>query len=205
MSLFAFDESFRAQGFNIIAGADESGRGCIAGPVVAACVCFKDNVFIEGINDSKQLTAEQREKTFEKILKHSFVGIGIIDVDLIEKFNILEATRLAMKEAFNDLLNSFKKDVELLLLDAITLPDLKVNQKSIIKGDQKSASIAAASIIAKVTRDRIMKQYHKIYPNYGFDKHKGYATQQHINALKKYGPCEIHRKSFSPVRELMLF
>lgn len=201
MSLFAFDESFRLQGYNLIAGIDEAGRGCLAGPVVAACVSFRDSVFIEGIKDSKELSSEQRESLFQEILNHAFVGIGIVDVDLIDRVNILEATRLAMMEAFENL----GREIELLLIDAVELPALKVDQKALIKGDRKSASIASASIVAKVTRDRIMRQYHEAYPMYGFDKHKGYCTKEHLNALKKFGPCPIHRKSFSPVRELMLF
>ncbi len=201
MSLFAFDEAFIAQGYRSIAGIDEAGRGCLAGPVVAACVSFRDKILIDGIKDSKELTAKQREKLFDEIISNAFVGIGIIDVALIDKINILEATRLAMKKAYENL----GKEVELLLIDAVYLSDLKVSQRAIIKGDKKSASIASASIIAKVTRDRIMRQYHETYPNYGFKKHKGYATKEHLFALKKFGPCPIHRKSFSPLRELMLF
>ncbi|MCX8034525.1 MAG: ribonuclease HII [Thermodesulfovibrio sp.] len=201
MSLFTFDESFRSQGYGIIAGIDEAGRGCLAGPIVAACISFKDNVFIEGIRDSKELTAEQRERLFQEILQNAFVGIGIINVDIIDKANVLHATRLAMIEAFKNI----GRQIELLLIDAVELPDIKISQKSIIKGDQKSAVIASASIVAKVTRDKIMRQYHEVYPDYGFDRNKGYATQEHLNALKKLGPCPIHRKSFSPVRELMLF
>ncbi|MGB9710922.1 MAG: ribonuclease HII [Thermodesulfovibrio sp.] len=201
MNLFAFDDEILSQGYRSIAGIDEAGRGCLAGPVVAACVSFRDNVFIEGIKDSKELTPEQRESFFEKIISNAFVGIGIIDVELIDRINILEATRLAMSLAYKNL----GRNVEFLLIDAVYLPDLKIPQKAIIKGDQKSASIAAASIVAKVTRDRIMRQYHEKYYQYGFDRHKGYATKEHLRALKKFGPCPIHRKSFSPVRELMLF
>lgn len=201
MNPFEFDESFRNEGFNVIAGIDEAGRGCLAGPVVAACVSFKDDVFIAGIKDSKELSAQQREDLFEEIIKHAFVGIGIVDVDVIDRINILEATRLAMIKAFQNL----GREVDLLLIDAMQLPNIKVAQKSIIKGDKKSACIASASIVAKVTRDRIMKQYHHLYSNYGFDKHKGYATAQHLSALRKFGPSPIHRKSFSPVKELLLF
>ncbi len=201
MNLFAFDEYFLAQGYSSIAGIDEAGRGCLAGPVVAACVSFRDNVFIEGIKDSKELTAEQRESLFDQIISNAFVGIGIIDVELIDRINILEATRLAMIKAYKNL----GRKVELLLIDALSLPELKISQRAIIKGDQKSASIASASIIAKVTRDRIMKNYHEKYCQYGFERNKGYATKEHLQALKKFGPCPIHRKSFSPVRELMLF
>ncbi len=201
MSLFAFDDSFRSQGFRIIAGIDEAGRGSLAGPVVAACVCFKEEVFIEGIRDSKELNSVQREKLFEEILSKAYVGVGIIENDVIDRINILEATRLAMKNAIENL----SKDVSLLLVDAIQLPQIKIPYRAIIKGDRKSASIAAASIIAKVTRDNLMRNYHKNYPQYGFEKHKGYATKEHIKALHKFGPSPIHRKSFYPVNALMLF
>jgi len=200
-SYFAFDNKFRQEGYSVIAGIDEAGRGCLAGPVVAACVSFKEPVFIKGIRDSKELSSEERESLFEEIIKYAFVGIGIVDVNLIDRINILEATRLAMIQAFEKL----GKKVELLLIDALELPNIKIPQKNIIKGDQKSASIAAASIIAKVTRDRIMCDYHKVYSNYGFNKHKGYATKEHLSALKKFGPSPIHRKSFSSVRQLVLF
>lgn len=201
MNLFTFDESFRKEGFKVIAGIDEAGRGCLAGPVVAACVSFKDEVFIKGIRDSKELSAAQRESLFEEILKNAFVGIGIVDVDVIDRINILEASRLAMIKAFENL----GIQVDLLLIDAVELPEIGIPQKNIIKGDKKSASIASASIVAKVTRDRIMHEYHRLYSNYGFNKHKGYATKEHLSALRKFGPSPIHRKSFSPVRELMLF
>ncbi|MCX7724274.1 MAG: ribonuclease HII [Thermodesulfovibrio sp.] len=201
MSLFAFDDSIRSQGYLTIAGIDEVGRGCIAGPLVAACVSFKGDVFIEGIRDSKELFPKEREELFQKIIDNAFVGIGIVDVDLIDRLNIVEATRLAMKKAYE----SLGRDIQLLLIDAIQIPELKINQKVIVKGDKKSAVIASASIVAKVTRDRIMRQYHKVYPQYGFEKNKGYATKEHLMALKKFGPCPIHRKSFSPVKELTLF
>ncbi len=201
MNLFAFDNSFVSYGYSIIAGIDEAGRGCLAGPVVSACVSFSDNIFIEGIRDSKELTAEQRESLFNEIIRNAFVGIGIIDVELINRINILEASRLAMVKAYKNL----GRAVDFLLIDALELPEIKVPQKAIIKGDKKSAVIASASIIAKVTRDRIMKHYHEAYPNYGFGRHKGYATKEHLEALKKFGPCPIHRKNFSPVRDLMLF
>lgn len=201
MNLFAFDKSFVSYGYRIIAGIDEAGRGCLAGPVVAACVSFSDNISIDGIRDSKELTAKQREDLFNEILRNASVGVGIVDAELIDRINILEASRLAMVKAYENL----GKRVDLLLIDALELPKIKVPQKAIVKGDKKSAVIASASIIAKVTRDRIMKYYHEAYPNYGFERHKGYATKEHLEALKKFGPCPIHRKSFLPLRELMLF
>jgi ribonuclease HII len=201
MSLFDFDRAFRAEGYGVIAGIDEAGRGSLAGPVVAACISFKDNVFIEGLQDSKKLTVKKRERLFHEILNNAFVGIGIVDVDTIDRFNILYATRLAMRKAFENL----GRKIELLLVDAVFLPEIEIQQKTLIKGDLKSASIAAASIVAKVTRDKIMLEYHESYPYYQFDKHKGYATQQHLKALRKIGPSPIHRKSFSHVIDLMLF
>lgn len=201
MNLFAFDHSFLSQGFSSIAGVDEVGRGCLAGPVVAACVCFREPIFIEGIRDSKELTSQDRESLFEKILSLAFVGIGIVDAETIDRVNILQATLMAMKKAYEEL----GTNPELLLVDALQVPDIKTSQRAIIKGDKKSASIASASIVAKVVRDRIMIEYHEKYPQYGFDRHKGYATKEHIEALKKYGPSPIHRKSFSPVQKLMLF
>lgn len=196
MSLFTFDKSFKRAGYRAIAGIDESGRGCLAGPVVAACVSFKNDVFIEGITDSKKLTQEERQRLFEEILKDAYVGTGIVNAELIDRINIFQATRLAMLKAFENL----GREVDLLLIDAMKLPQLKIKQNSIVKGDKKSASIASASIVAKVIRDRIMKHYHEIYSQYGFDKHKGYATKEHLSALKKFGPSPIHRKSFCPVR-----
>lgn len=185
---------FFAQGYSSIAGIDEAGRGCLAGPIVAACVSFRDNVFIEGIRDSKELTPEQRENLFEQIISNAFVGVGIIDVDIIDRINILEATRLAMIKAYENL----GRKVELLLIDAVSLPELKIPQKAIIKGDRKSALIASASIIAKVTRDKIMKDYHEKYSHYGFDRHKGYATKEHLQALKKiWSLSHSQKKLFS--------
>lgn len=201
MNLFAFDDEFRRQGYAVIAGIDEAGRGCLAGPVVAACVSFREKMIIDGIRDSKELTAEHRERLFQEILENAFVGIGIVNETLIDRVNILKATKIAMTEAFFNL----DKEVDLLLIDAISLPEIKKPQRSIVKGDQKSALIASASIVAKVTRDKIMANYHEIYPQYGFNRHKGYATKEHIDAIRRFGPCPIHRKSFSPVRDLMLF
>lgn len=201
MNLFAFDDEFRRQGYAVIAGIDEAGRGCLAGPVVAACVSFREKIIIDGIRDSKKLTAEHRERLFQEILENAFVGIGIVNETLIDRVNIFKATKIAMTEAFFNL----GKEIDLLLIDAISLPEIKKPQRAIVKGDQKSALIASASIVAKVTRDKIMANYHEIYPHYGFNRHKGYATKEHIDAIRRFGPCPIHRKSFSPVRDLMLF
>lgn len=201
MSLFTFDESFANQGFRVIAGIDEAGRGSLAGPVVAACVCFKSFTFIDGIRDSKELTIEERESLYEKIKSNAYVGVGIVEAQIIDRVNILNATLMAMKKA----LESLGIVPEILLIDALRIPDIQIPQRAIIKGDKMSASIASASIVAKVIRDKIMIEYHKRFPQYGFDKHKGYATKEHLRAIEKFGPSPIHRKSFSPIQKLKLF
>ncbi|MCX7914081.1 MAG: ribonuclease HII [Thermodesulfovibrionales bacterium] len=203
MSLYEFDRAIvRARGYKILAGADEAGRGPLAGPVVAAAVVLSLNKEIEGVNDSKKLSSKERERLYDLIIEGSLsVGVGIVDSEKIDKINILNATKLAMNLAINDL----KTEVDIILIDGLRLPSLKVEQMMIEKGDQKSASIAAASIIAKVTRDRIMDEYHRLYPWYGFNKNKGYATQEHIKNLNLYGCCPIHRRSFCKVSHLSLF
>ncbi len=201
MCLYEFDESIFQEGFRTVAGIDEAGRGPLAGPVVASAVMLCYDSKIEGINDSKKLTGRQRERLFYIILDNAVdIGIGIVDAEIIDEINILKATKLAMLLALKDL----KTEPELMLIDAISLPSVQIKQKPIIKGDSKSASIAAASIIAKVTRDLIMTMYHEQYPHYGFDRHKGYPTKEHIIKLNIYGPCPIHRKSFARVETLHL-
>ncbi|HZU66021.1 MAG TPA: ribonuclease HII [Ktedonobacteraceae bacterium] len=192
-----------AQGYSFIAGLDEAGRGCLAGPVVAAAVilplekdCFS---LFAGTRDSKQLTAPERSRLYEIIMQHALtVGIGIGSVELIDECNILQATKLAMRTALAQL----SPAPQALLLDALLLPDIPLVQRSIIHGDALCLSIAAASVIAKVTRDRIMLQMHEQYPEYGFAQHKGYGTEAHLAALREYGATPIHRRSFAPVREL---
>jgi len=180
-----------------VAGLDEAGRGPLAGPVVAAAVCLKPDAIkiLKGINDSKKLSEKNREY-FYKILtnnKNIKWGIGIVSEKVIDKINILEATKLAMLKAVKDL----GCDVDFLLLDGNFKIKSEILQRSIIKGDQKVFSISAASIIAKVTRDKIMEKYDKKYPQYGFKKHKGYPTKFHREKIKEFGLCGIHRKSFS--------
>ncbi len=201
MCLYEFDKAIIKEGFKIFAGVDEAGRGPLAGPVVASAVMLCHDAKIEGVNDSKKLSKKERERLFDLILQNALdIGIGIVDAEKIDNINILNATRLAMSLAIRDL----KTDPELILIDALNLPSVNLEQRAIIKGDAKSASIAAASIIAKVTRDRIMTIYHKQYPVYGFDKHKGYPTAEHIHRLNIHGPCPIHRKSFHRVSSLVL-
>jgi len=180
-----------------VACLDEAGRGPLAGPVVAAAVLIlntKYQILNTKIRDSKKLSWKKREKLYKLITKSPFIewGIGRVSEKVIDKINILEATKLAMKRA----IKRFKRKPDFLILDGNFKINLPIPQKSIIKADEKVFSCAAASILAKVWRDRLMLRYHKKYPRYGFDKHKGYPTKYHFKMLKKYGPCVIHRKSF---------
>lgn len=194
------------RGFKRVAGLDEAGRGPLAGPVVAGAILispkFKTKNLRLKINDSKKLSEKQREELFKILTNHKNIewGVGIVSEKIIDKINILEATKLAMQKALKDL--GIKPDH--LLIDGNFNIYYATKQKAIIKGDQKVISVAAASIIAKVTRDRIMDKYHKKYPQYGFDKHKGYPTKFHIKILERYGICPIHRKSFTPVVTLAI-
>jgi ribonuclease HII len=194
------------QGYSFIAGLDEAGRGCLAGPVVAAAVILPLSSDTEdiltrfkGVNDSKQLTMQARERLYDQIMHHALaVGVGSGSVEMIDRCNILQATKYAMRSALDQL----SLTPQALLLDAIQLPGLKFPQRSLIKGDARCLSIAAASIIAKVTRDRLMLTLHKEYSQYGFDQHKGYGTAAHLAALQAHGATPHHRHSFAPVRQL---
>ena len=200
MSCFLYEREGYEQGHHFIAGVDEVGRGSLAGPVVAvACILSKD-LKIEGIKDSKKLTPKAREALCDSLVSDPdvFYGIGIVDCDLIDKMNILRASLHAMVVAVGGL----AKVPDYLLVDGNHLPPLSIPSKAVIKGDCHSVSIGAASIIAKHKRDRLMIDYHEKYPQYHFDKHKGYGTKIHIEALKRYGPCPIHRISFAPVKSL---
>lgn len=200
----AEEMALSAQGYSFIAGLDEAGRGCLAGPVVAAAVILpldeeETPARLNGVNDSKQLSAQVRERLYDQIMQYALaVGVGIGSVEVIDGRNILQATKYAMRQA----LAALSLTPQALLLDALTLPGLSLPQISLIKGDARSLSIAAASIIAKVTRDRLMLALHQQYPLYGFDQHKGYGTPTHLAALKQHGATDHHRKSFAPVREL---
>jgi ribonuclease HII len=202
MDPFAYDDSVRREGFGVIAGMDEAGRGPLAGPVVAAAVILPPNIRIEGVRDSKKIPEKEREYLFwEILLQASDVGIGIAGAGEIDRINILRATKAAMHRAITNLI----KRPDIILIDALTIPSIEIKQSALIKGDSKSASIAAASIVAKVVRDRIMKSYHSAYPYYGFDRHKGYATRLHLDKIERHGPCLIHRKSFCKVKDMALF
>ena len=179
--------------YGLIAGIDEAGRGPLAGPVVAAAVILPKDHPILYVNDSKQLSEKKREALYDVIIQDAVAwGTGMAGEKVIDEINILQATYRAMAEAFSKL--SPKPDIT--LNDAVTVPQIPIRQVPIVKGDAKSASIAAASIIAKVTRDRIMREWDKVYPEYGFASHKGYGTAKHIAAIKEFGPCPIHRRSF---------
>ena len=181
------------RGYTAVGGIDEAGRGPLAGPVYAAVVIFDKDVFIDGINDSKKISEKKRELLFEEIREKAVdYSIGFADHSEIDSYNILNATKLAIKRAVEGL--NVKPDY--LLIDALKLPEVDVPQRSIIQGDANSISIAAASILAKVSRDRVMLEYHKKYPEYGFEKHKGYGTKEHYEAIQKHGITDIHRMSF---------
>lgn len=182
------------KGAKRICGIDEAGRGPLAGPVVVAAVVMPEDSFIEGVNDSKKVSEKKREKLYDEITNNAIAwGVGIIEPQEIDDINILNATKKGLTKALKELVE--KPDI--ILVDALTgIDTLGIPYQSIIKGDAKSYSIAAASIIAKVTRDRIMRQWDEIYPEYGFEKHKGYGTKAHIEVIKNDGICPIHRKSF---------
>ncbi|MDI6753187.1 MAG: ribonuclease HII [Thermodesulfobacteriota bacterium] len=194
-----FEEEVRSQGYRVIAGVDEAGRGPLAGPVVAAAVVLSSAGILQGIDDSKRLSAEQRKKIYPLILKQgAAVGVGIIGVKDIDRLNILQASLKAMELAVENL----QLSPDFLLIDGIHSINLPLAQRAIPKGDQRCQSIAAASIVAKVTRDRLMLGYHKEYPQYNFARHKGYGTKEHLQAILQHGCCPIHRQSFKPIYQL---
>ncbi len=198
LALNTYENQLKNQGYSYIAGIDEVGRGPLAGPVVTAAVILPATFYLPGLDDSKKLSEKKREEFFEKIQQEAIsIGIGMIHAEEIDRINIYQATKKAMLQAINDL--TIRPDY--LLIDAITLTTPYPSQ-SIIKGDSKSCSIAAASIIAKVTRDRMMKELDKQFPAYQFAKNMGYGTKEHIEALQKEGITSYHRKSFSPVKEM---
>ncbi|GAG27227.1 unnamed protein product, partial [marine sediment metagenome] len=189
------ERKLRKLGHRIIAGVDEAGRGPLAGPVVASAVILNKN--IKGIRDSKQLSSRRREELFPKIIANSIVGIGIVGESRIDESNIFKATARAMEMAVARLI----VPPDYLLVDGLMSFSAACPMLNIIKGDQKSISVAAASIIAKVTRDRIMVACDRFYPDYGFSQHKGYATKQHLVSLEKYGPSPLHRYTFKPIKK----
>jgi len=201
--LLYYERKFKKRGCNLIIGVDEAGRGPLAGPVTAAAVSLKTPHFKNRIDDSKKLSSAQRERAFGEIVGKSVFGVGMINEQIIDRVNIAVATRMAMEEAVSALIGKLKpghkKHIHI-LVDGNVRIKTGLPFTNIIKGDSKSKSIACASIIAKVTRDRIMSLYDKIYPEYGFLKHKGYPTEEHRAAIKRFGPSLIHRMSFYPMR-----
>jgi ribonuclease HII len=195
-----FELEARRRGYRWIAGLDEAGRGPLAGPVVAAAVILPTRCRLVGVDDSKQVSEPERTRLYDVIVQRARgVAIGVATEQEIDRLNILEATRLAMSRA----LALLTPQADYLLIDAMTLSGLGTPLRSIIKGDTLSISVAAASIVAKVTRDRMMAAYHRAYPEYNFLSHKGYGTDEHLQRLARHGPCAIHRRTFAPVAQLL--
>ena len=197
MDLWQHERAARATGYRLIAGLDEVGRGPLAGPVLAACVVLPEDFDLTGIADSKKLTERQRERAEARIRREALaIGLGLVEPDMIDRINILQATHQAMRDAFNAL----SPAPDYALIDGLPIRNFPCPaQKSIVGGDGLCASIAAASIVAKVARDRLMCEYDAHYPEYGFAGHKGYGAAKHLAALRQHGPCPIHRRSFAPV------
>ncbi|MBN1573994.1 MAG: ribonuclease HII [Deltaproteobacteria bacterium] len=199
--LFTFDDRLYSDEVNLICGVDEAGRGPLAGPVVAAAVVLPRGVRIEGLRDSKMLTEKRRFQLFDEITKAALAwATGSVGPEKIDEINVLNATLFAMKEA----VSKIKDEFDLMIVDGRNEVPVKTNQRPIVKGDTLSAHIAAASVLAKVTRDRIMIDYHEEYPEYNFIRNKGYGTREHKEMLVEHGPTPIHRKTFSGVREVLL-
>ena len=199
--LYKYEKELYSKGINYIGGVDEVGRGPLVGPVVAACCVLPKDFVLEGLTDSKKLSEKKRNIFFKYIKEHAIsYGIGIISPEIIDEVNIYEATKLAMIEAINQVKE--KINLEHVLIDAMPL-DLDIESTSIIKGDSKSISIAAASVLAKVTRDDMMYELDKKYPMYGYASHKGYPTKKHLEAIKKYGLIDGYRKTYGPVKEII--
>lgn len=198
--MWTYEKKAASSGFLLIAGVDEAGRGPLAGPVVSAAVILPADFSVDGVNDSKKLTAAKRDRLFDRIRAEAVsVAVGIADHEEIDHLNILQASLLSMKRA----VKALETPPDYLLIDGIFTVSYPIAQEAVKKGDSLSMSIAAASIIAKVTRDRIMDNYDREFPQYGFKKHKGYPTQKHREAIRQHGPSPIHRKSFSGVREFL--
>lgn len=195
-NLYQFEEELYDNGYHLICGVDEAGRGPLAGPVVVASCILPPFLRIKGINDSKKLSAKKREELYKIIVKQAIdYKIVFVSNEDVDKYNIYQATKKGMLEAISKL----KVQPDYALIDAMPLHELELKHDSIIHGDARCASIAAASILAKVTRDHYMEKMDVKYPNYGFKKHKGYPTKDHLEALEKFGPCKIHRKTYAPV------
>lgn len=201
-NMLRYEKELYQQGYQAIAGIDEVGRGPLAGPVVTACVILPKNCKIKHLNDSKKIPKKHHEEIYQEILARALgIGIGIVDNNVIDQINIYEATKVGMLQAINQLKGEVTKP-DYLLIDAMHL-ETSIPQQSLIKGDANSLSIAAASIVAKVTRDRMMADYANDYPGYAFEKNVGYGTKEHLEGLKKYGITPIHRKTFEPIKSML--
>lgn len=198
--LYAYEKELNEKNIYNIGGVDEVGRGPLIGPVVACCCVLPKDFVLEGLNDSKKISEKKREKYYEYLIRNTIYGIGIVSPEEIDKINIYEASRKAMLKAIEEVRKQI--NLEYVLVDAMPL-NLDIPSLSIIKGDAKSISIAAASVIAKVTRDKMMYDLHEKYPMYGFDKHKGYPTKKHIENVKKYGILDIYRKTYKPIKQML--
>jgi ribonuclease HII len=200
---YRFESAAWRRGLTRVAGVDEAGRGPLAGPVVAAAVVLEPGARIAGVDDSKRLPPEERRRLFDVIRARAVgVAVAVVDHVTIDRINILRATRLAMGQA----LAALDVEPELVLTDFVAVPDLRCPQRNLVDGDRRSASVAAASIIAKVTRDRIMEEADREFPVYGFGRHKGYATPEHREALERHGPCALHRRTFAGIwNQMVLF
>lgn len=200
IDLYYYEKNLRKQNIKYIAGVDEVGRGPLVGPVVAACCMLPEDFVLEGLTDSKKLSEKKRNEYYDYLINNSIYGIGIVGSEEIDRINIYEATKVAMKEAIENVKK--QTPLEHVLIDAMPL-DLDIESTSIIKGDSKSISIAAASVIAKVTRDKMMYELDKKYPMYGYKNHKGYPTKKHVEAINKYGLIEGYRKTYGPVKDVL--
>ncbi|MCO7179116.1 ribonuclease HII [Streptococcus gallolyticus subsp. gallolyticus] len=201
-NMLRYEKELYQQGYQAIAGIDEVGRGPLAGPVVTACVILPKNCKIKHLNDSKKIPKKHHEEIYQEILARALgIGIGILDNNVIDQINIYEATKVGMLQAINQLKGEVTRP-DYLLIDAMHL-ETSIPQQSLIKGDANSLSIAAASIVAKVTRDRMMADYANDYPGYAFEKNVGYGTKEHLEGLKKYGITPIHRKTFEPIKSML--
>ena len=195
----SYEEGIYSQGYQYLAGVDEVGRGPLAGPVVAAAIILPQNYWVQGLNDSKKMSEKKRNEVFEHLQRDALAyGFGVVSETMIDEINIRQATLLAMKMALEQL----EILPDYVLVDGNMLPDVAFKQEPLIKGDSRSVAIAAASVLAKVTRDRMMIDYNQLYPEYGFDKNKGYGTPVHLDALSQHGMTIIHRRSFEPIRSM---
>ncbi|GBD26786.1 Ribonuclease HII [bacterium HR30] len=200
--LLQLERRLWAEGLKLVGGCDEVGVGPLAGPLVAAVVVIPPDIDVEGIDDSKKLSPQQRERLARSLEETALaIGLGVVEAEEVDRLNVLRAALEAMRRAVAAL--PFRPDH--LIVDARTIPEIDIPQTAIVDGDAKSYAVAAASIVAKVTRDRLMCQWHEHYPQYGFDRNMGYGTPEHLRALARYGPCPLHRRSFAPVRQLSLF